>query len=155
MTGSRPSAPALGIALFLALSAVTGTVGPVTAQQVYRCVDQDGKVHIGVGSAPVGVQCAERSVSGKIAPSRGDGGAKSAAEASEAARPAVRCQAAVRARLKAPATARFVSVYHDPRDAWAVVGEVEARNSAGKMMRGSYACKLRGGAVEDVTVTVW
>jgi len=145
----------LSISCALILSAVTGAVGPVTAQQVYRCVDQAGKVHIGIGSAPVGVQCVERSVRGAVAPSRGDGGAKSAAEASEAARPTVRCQAAVRGRLKAPATARFLSVYHNPKEAWSIVGEVEARSSAGTMTRGSYACKLRGGAVEEVTVTIW
>jgi hypothetical protein len=128
----------------------------VTAQQVYRCIDQGGRVHIGIGSAPVGVQCVERRVSGAVAPSRGDGGARSAAEASEAARPVARCQAAVRGRLKSPpATARFLSVYYDPKEAWSVVGEVEARSSARKMMRGSYACKLRGGAVEEVTVTIW
>lgn len=62
------------------------------------------------------------------------------------------CKAAVLEELKAPATARFGSASYDPVQEWAVIGDVDAQNSYGALVRGTFGCKMDGVAVRHVTI---
>lgn len=70
-----------------------------------------------------------------------------------------RCEDAVRARLKAPSTAKFVdgpkvSGNREDSSKYFVVGQVDAQNGFGAMLRNDYVCKLRktGAGPHDVEV---
>ena len=56
------------------------------------------------------------------------------------------CQTAVRARLRAPSTARFaeeITVYANPKSSgWMILGSVEAQNAMGAILNSKYMCSV-------------
>jgi hypothetical protein len=122
-----------------------GLVSSVAAQQLYRCVDPAGNVSWGfAATAPAGLKCDVVTVP--------PAGPPPAADAPNSPTAIARCKAAVLSRLKAPGTARFVSGSYHPGQTWAVVGEVDAQNTYGALVRSTYGCQMRGGLVVDVEI---
>jgi hypothetical protein len=125
----------------MVLAAVLATPIQGFAQAV-RCVDAKGRVYYG-DQVPAGVTCVNQSEFGP---------AKAPPMSKQDEATAIKnCKEAVRQRLKAPGTARFVSAHYVSGE-FAVVGEVDSQNSYGALVRGTYGCKMDGVVATEANV---
>jgi hypothetical protein len=83
---------------------------------------------------------------------------RASARADQAIRTAARdaCRKAVLAQLKSPGSARWVgqTVTPDDKGGFEVVGDVDAQNGFGALMRLSYTCQA-GGSKDGANAFVW
>jgi hypothetical protein len=112
---------------------------------VMRCTDAQGRITYSPGMTPPAGRTCE-------APGAAIGprGARPLQTEPEQAQAIKSCQGLVRVSLTTP-TARFASGHYVGSEA-EVIGEVDAQNRQGALVRSPYACRMRGTLAESAQV---